>query len=194
MAAEANEAGGAAAAAPPGEPKGPLLIALGNTLLIVGALALTVYSKLVFKRPRITESAERARIEEMAQARKAPSEPGLIHFDQMLINIKANPDNPKPSEDGSGGIQGKMHYATLAFSLKVQDMSRRDEVEQLRPIIQDRMLQLLGRKTYSELITVQGRYHLKTEMLDLINDLFDDKEKRKSSVVLDVYLNQFMVQ
>src|SRR3989344_2615721 len=102
MAAKEEAAAEAPAAAPKGSkmPKGPLLIALINTLAVLGAMGMFVYTRMIYKRPQITESAERQKIEDGAKMPKLASIPGVIHFDPITVNIK-------PTE-------GKTHYAAMA--------------------------------------------------------------------------------
>jgi flagellar basal body-associated protein FliL len=185
--------GGAEAAAPKTS-KVSLLLVLLNTVAVLGAVGVAVYTQILFKRPAITEDAERAKI---AAAKASPAPPavsGLIHFEAVTVNIKSTPTNPKPDDGTAEQIQGKLHYCTLGFSLEMRDMAHQGIIEALRPVIMDRMLSMLGRKNFQELTTVQGRYVLRTQLLDLANELLLKETGKKEVSVTNVFFNQFVVQ
>jgi flagellar basal body-associated protein FliL len=77
----------------PKESKLPLLVSLINTVAILAAVGLLAYTKLVFKRPKITEETERAVIEKMKTEK--PSKPlvsASVMFDPTTINIASSPE------------------------------------------------------------------------------------------------------
>jgi flagellar basal body-associated protein FliL len=154
----------------------PLLLALLNTLTILAAVGALVYTRILFKRPKITEESERARIEAMKAAKPAKSViPGIVVFDSTTINIASTPVHPKAADSTSTNpsqrLGGKLHYATVGFTLEVRDGSRKGEVEAIRPLITDQFLTIMGKKQFHELNSVQGRYVLKTQVIELANDL-----------------------
>ena len=99
----------------------------------------------------------------------------------MTVNILSNPNQPKPVPGQSQQIQGKLHYATLAFSLEIRDAEKKDVLEELRPILNDRIIGMVGRKSPAELSTVQGRYVLRSQIIEAANELVE-KTKIPSSV------------
>ena len=179
-----------------GASKLPLIIVLLNTVAILAALGTFVYTRIIFKRPAITEQAERERLaSEQANKPTAPTDPGLIHFDPVTINIKPTSANPKAeATPGPGQFPGQMHYAQIAFSFEVNDISKKDAIESLRPIILDRVLSMVGRKSFEELATVQGRYLLRTQMMDAVNELLKIQSISGDAAVTNVYFTQFQVQ
>jgi flagellar basal body-associated protein FliL len=52
----------------------------------------------------------------------------------------------------------------------------------------------MGRKTYTELNTVQGRYVLRSQLLDLANQLIAAESDDGTGSVTQVFFNTFMVQ
>jgi len=159
----------------------PLLLALVNAIVILATLGLLVYTRILFKRPPITEEAERGRLSTIHSSPKPPPPPGLVDFPVMTVNILSNPAQPKPLPGQSQQIQGKLHYATLAFAMEVRDEAKKDIIEELRPIITDKVIGLVGRKSPQELATVQGRYVLRSQIIEATNELIE-KTKIPSSV------------
>ena len=163
------------------ESKLPLLLALVNTLAIVAVIGLAVYTRLVFKKPKITEKSERARLEAMKASPTPPPVSGLIEFKQVTLNIAPSGPAPKNEPGETNTFKGKLHYLTIAFALEIKDMKQQSLIEELRPRIMDRILALLGRKTFQELSTVQGRYILRTQIIDITNDLILTSEDSTST-------------
>jgi flagellar basal body-associated protein FliL len=151
----------------------PLLLSLLNSVVILATLGLMVYSRILFKRPAITEEAERARLVALHSKPQAPTAPGLIEFPVMTVNILSNPVQPKALPGQPQQIQGKLHYATLAFSLEIRDIEKKEVIEELRPLITDRIIGLVGRKAPNELSTVQGRYVLRAQIIEGANELIE---------------------
>lgn len=185
-----------APAAAPGPSKLPLLVALVNTVFVLAAVGMLVYTKLLYKRPQITEETERARLEALKAKPKAPVVPGQVAFEPVTINIAANPNEPKAADGTTRQIQGKLHYAQIGMVLEIADVARKDDVEELRQKIMDQLLSLVGRKQFHELSSVQGRYLLRGEIADMVNDLVakGNAEAGRSSLVTQVYFTQFLVQ
>lgn len=172
--------------------KGPLLLALVNTLAVLGALGFLAYTKLLYQRPQITEDQERQRIAQSVQIAPAPvATPGLVQFDPVTINIQPAPTHPAADAGSSTQISGKLHYATVAFALELSDIARKDELEQVRPILMDRILSLMGKKAFHEITTVQGRYLLRSQILSHANQL---GAKDQPPLVREVFFTQFVVQ
>jgi flagellar FliL protein len=95
--------------------------------------------------------------------------------------------NLAPSEAGSGG-ENKIHYATLAFAITTTDQPAAGKLESIRPLLQDKMISLVGKRGYQDLTSVQGRYLLRTQLRELANQL------AKEPLVTDVYFTEFVVQ
>ena len=179
----------------PSGSKLPILIVLLNTIAIFAALGTFVYTRVLFKRPAITEEGERAKLAEAQARSKAPPVSGLVNFEPVTVNIKSTPTTPKPEiEAQPGEFTGKLHYATVAFSFEIRDISKKEDIEALRPILLDRILSMMGRKNFEELTTVQGRYVLRTQILDLVNNLLKAESKDRDNAVTNVFFNQFIVQ
>ena len=186
---EAKGAGGGGLAS-----KLPMILALVNTLAILGVIGLAVYTKLIFKKPKVTEAQERARIKAIAEAPKPIPTPALIEFAQMTVNIAPTKSPAATGEGAEGSAKAKMHYLTLAFMMEIADDKLKVKVEELRPRIMDKMLAVLSRKAFLELSTVQGRWLLRSQFLEITNDLLKQDLQTTDSLAINLYFTQFIVQ
>lgn len=187
MASEAHPTPGSS---PSGPSKLPLLFSLLNTLGLLAAVGAVVYTRMMFQRPKITESSERtARTTQAEKELAAPATPVTMAFDPITVNIRG----------GGAGAPPKMHYVTLGFSLEIRDESRADSVTEIKPLLLDRILHLLGNKAFHDLNTVQGRYILRTEIQDMANSLIAERQPkttgpRQPALITSVYVTQFTLQ
>lgn len=168
----------AEAPAPKGPSKAPPILTLVNTVAALAAVGALYYTKILFKRPAITEETERKRLLEDQRLKKIASETtatGLVSFEPVTVNIETYPAQPPlTDEDDPGALKGKLHYVTMALSVEIVDGGQTKAVDQVRPVILDQILTLMARKSFHELTTVQGRYVLRTQIMDLINRLTAD--------------------
>jgi flagellar basal body-associated protein FliL len=185
---------GEAAPAAVGESKAPLLIALVNSLVVLGVLGLLVYTRILYKRPIITESSERTRLASAMASPKVAELAGLITFEPVTVNIRSAPGQPRPADGTVNQIEGKMHYITVSFAIEVRDISKKEQVEVLRPFIMDRMLSMLGRKDFHELATVQGRYVLRDQLIEAVNQVLLQEPSIRAPIATNLYFTQFVVQ
>jgi flagellar basal body-associated protein FliL len=196
--AKAAEPAAAEADTGPKPSKIPLILGALNTLVILGAVGMLSYTKLVYKRPQITEDAERDRLAAEKASPKPTINTGYVAFEPVTINISPSPPNLKPADGTAGQIQGKLHYATIGFSLELNNIGRKDEVEALRPMIADQFLALVGRKQFHELTSVQGRYVLKTQLIEIVNGLSAKRlpagAEDPGPLVNNLFFIQFIVQ
>jgi flagellar basal body-associated protein FliL len=197
-----EKAAPAAAEAPsaPPAPKGPLILVAVNTLSILALVGLTFYTRVLYKRPAITETSERERLAKRKAVETVTYAPGLVDFKPVTVNIQATPADPKPADGTARQIEGKMHYVYLGFALEIRDINRKEVIEGLRSVIMDQVLALVGRKDFNQLSTVQGRYQLRTQIIDGANQLVRQSEGGESrggafdAFVTNVFFTQFLVQ
>jgi len=167
--------------------KGPLIMALLNTLAILAAAGTFVYTQILFKRPPITEKGERKRITQAVAIHPNPhASPAQIKIKPFTANVRFSPLPPgtKPTHL----IRGKPHFITLGMVLILRDATQLEEFNKIQPKFMDKMLQLLGNKTYQELNSVQGRYLLRSHFVDLANKLM------KKPLIQTVWFTDFVVQ
>ena len=155
----------------PAPSRSPLILALVNSVAVLAAGGMLLYTQVLYKRPPITENSERVRIEALKAAHLPSPTPGFLMFEPVTVNIASSPVSPKPADGTQEQIQGKLHYASLGFALQLRDLNRKDDLDPLRPQILDMVLAILGKKQFQELTTVQGRYLLRSQILQAVNDL-----------------------
>ena len=188
------------APAGPAESKLPLLMVLVNSLVAFGGIGALYYFRVLYKRPAITETAEREHIEKTFQKKKENTTYPTIKFEPITINIESSATEPKGVVKIARRNQGKLHYATVAFSLEIVEEERKHEIERINSRIIDKVISILGRKSYNELTTVQGRYLLRTQLTDSINEMVFQAGKSlnhsydEDPLVTNVYFSQFVVQ
>jgi flagellar basal body-associated protein FliL len=158
-----------------------LILVLVNTVAILAVLGLFVYTRLIFKRPAITESKERAKIEKVETA-NLPLDRGdrmVYPLDPVTVNL-----------DSYTGADGKPrnHYISVTLSLEIRDAKLKAKIDDAKPVILDQVIQNLGRSKFEELNQVQGRYLLKSRIIDWTNEYL------KVPVVAEVYLTDMLLQ
>lgn len=179
MSEKKEEGQAAAPAAPKAKPPLIAILLAVNTLAAAGAVAM-LFQKMNYKRPPITEAAESEKLRKKLEKPKPVGPPGSLAFQPVTINLAA-------SEAGSGG-DNKVHYATLAFAISTVDAGAASKLETIRPLLQDKMISMVGKRDYQDLTSVQGRYLLRTQLRELANQL------AKEALVTDVYFTEFVVQ
>lgn len=177
--------------------KMPMILGLANTVLVLAAVGTLVYTKMVFKRQKITESTERTRIRAEQAKPSAPAVAGTMVFKPFTVNIQSQPEAPAPAEGTPTQLRGKLHYAHLSFTLEMRDVGRLEQIETLRPVMLDAILSLLGRKSFTDLTTIQGRYVLKTQILEICNRVAGSGSAAGPGVEVDftnLHFNDLIVQ
>jgi flagellar basal body-associated protein FliL len=154
------------------------------------------YSKMMYKRPPITEEGERERLSKTYASPTPPPAPALVKFDPITINISPNPEEPKPADGTLAQLQGKLHYVTIGFSLEIRDEGQKELIEGIRPFILDQLIVALGKKKTHELTSVQGRYVLHAQLIDLVNKLVVTKTsfRSKEGLITNIFFSHFVVQ
>lgn len=147
------------------------------------------YSKLVFKRPSITEASELKRQTALHAKPPPPLITAAVDFPPVTLNIQPSPTVP-------GAIRtGKAHYATVGFSIEIHDRSYVGLIEATRPLVLDQLGLLIGRRSVRELDTVQGKYTLASDLIEVINKLFlEHSHKKVKDLATNIYFTEFLVQ
>lgn len=171
--------------------RGALLLALLQSIVVVIAVLFLGYTRLIFKRPRITEQGERARLAQSQSQPKHDLVPATLKFDETVINL-ALASETEPA---------KLHYLTVTFTMEITDDRKKEAIETLRPILLDRFLSLLGRKKMEEINHPQGRYLLRNQMMDTANDILSTYltenhviAPHSPPLVSNIHFTQFVVQ
>jgi flagellar basal body-associated protein FliL len=174
-----------------------LFVLLFNTLVIFGTIGFTFYTKYIFHKQKITEREERERIREKYSRPVEETTSTLFTLDSMTVNIANTYPIPKVAEGETPKIPGKFHYCTVQLSLEIKDEDQKDTVEALKPLLVDQIITILGKKTYSQLTTFQGRYILQSQILETANQIIAEHTKNqdnKEALITHIYFNQIIVQ
>jgi flagellar FliL protein len=178
MASEEAGAGAGGADTPVAAPKAKLspqtLFVLVNMLLMLAALGMLVYTKLLYKKPEIIEETELEKKKEELGKPLPLAEKSLMAFEQVTVNIAMT--------------QGKAHYATIAFSLELRDAEAAAIAKAKKAMIVDKMLQALAKRQVTELNTIQGKLLLKTQLMTEYNEVISP------GAVTDIFFSNFILQ
>ncbi len=158
-----------------------LLLGLVNTLVIAGVLGLFVYTKMIYKRPAITEGQERQRLSKVEHKTEVvrSQKKGLVPLDPFTANL-----DPYTTPDG----KQKLHYISLSLTVEIRDEKEVSKFDAIKPIVLDQILQQLGKKKFEDLNQVQGRYLFRSSIIDATNAYL------KEPIVTEVYFTDFLLQ
>jgi flagellar basal body-associated protein FliL len=157
-----------------------LILGLLNTVAIAAVLGLFVYTKMVYKRPAITEDKERKKLIENG------NKPAATTAKKAIIAIEPITANLDPYTDSDG--QPKIHYVSLSMSVEIRDEKESAKFESMKPVFMDRVLQNLGKKKFEELNQVQGRYVFRSQVIDAANEFLG------APIVTEIYFSEFLLQ
>jgi flagellar basal body-associated protein FliL len=156
-----------------------LLLGILNTVAIAAVLGLFVYTKMIFKRPEITEDKERARLVKDEGKTAANEIHAMVKFDPVTVNL-----DPFKSADG----KTKVHYVTLSMSVEIRSENDVAKFNEARAVVMDRVIQNLGKKKFEDLNQVQGRYLFRSQIIDAANEYLG------APIVDEVYFTDFLLQ
>ncbi len=197
------------APAAPSAPKGPMILALLSTLATLGALGTLVYTRMLAKRPAITESLEREKIKKHNVKVQAGDNFGLVKLEPLTINIASDTDpkiagghsnSPNPSPSGQPETKapvGQMRYIIVGITLEIRDKDEEKRFDPIKMVFMDRLITLFASKSFKELSTVQGRYILRSQITEQANELLTEYHGASLGeipLVTNVYFTQFLVQ
>lgn len=157
-----------------------LLIGLLNTVAIAAVLGLFVYTKMVYKRPAITEVKERKKlVDEGNKPSHATMTKAMLTMDPITANL-----DPYKDDDG----KEKFHMVSLTMTVEIRDKKELEKFVGVKPVFMDRVLQNLGKKKYEDLNQVQGRYVFRSQVIDSANEFLG------APIVTEIYFSEFLLQ
>ncbi|MBI5750931.1 MAG: flagellar basal body-associated protein FliL [Hydrogenophilales bacterium] len=152
--------------------KGKLLIILIALLLLGGGGGGAAWWFLKGKKPHDPKAA--------AQKKEEPEKPPIfIRLETFTVNLKK-----ADTED---------HYLQVEMQFKVVDPKADEAVKLRMPEIRNALLLLLSNKTQEELVTVEGKQKLSSDIVTQSNQIIRAKEPAKDGVV-GVYFTSFVIQ
>jgi flagellar FliL protein len=111
-----------------------------------------------------------------AKAEKADAPPATI------LNLELAPFLVNLSDPGGG------HYLKTTLTLELQNENASQWINARLPRVRDRVLLLLSSKESSELLSAEGKFRLRDDVLRAINEMMGEDK------VSAVYLTEFVVQ
>lgn len=158
-----------------------LILVLVNSVAVLAVAGLFFYTRVIFKRPAITEGKERTKIEKVETGKPVldRGERVLYPLDPVTVNL-----------DTYTGADGKPrnHYISVTLSLEFRDSKFKTKMDDAKPVILDHVIQDLAKSKFEDLNRVQGRYLFKSRIIDKANGLL------KAPAVTDVYLTDLLLQ
>jgi flagellar basal body-associated protein FliL len=156
-----------------------LILGVLNTVAIAVVLGLFVYTKVVFKRPEITEAKERAKLTQTDGKSLSDQKHFMVQLDPVTVNL-----DPFTGEDG----KQKIHYATLTMAVELRNENDLTKFNESKPVVMDRIIQNLGKKKFEDLNQVQGRYLFRSQVIDAANEYLG------APIVAEIYFSDFLLQ
>lgn len=157
---------------PPKKAKSKLLLILVIGVLLVALLGVGGF--IVYKQVMGGGNDADKKAETAAAAKKEASKLGVVTgLDPFIVNL--------------AGEAGK-RYIKVTMQLELSSKEGIEEVQQRMPQIKDSVITVLSSKTTEDLLTVDGKFQLKEQILTRVNILL------QTGVVKNVYFVEFVIQ
>ncbi len=156
-----------------------LILGILNTVVVCAVLGLFVYTKLIFKRPAITETKERTKLHiKKPSPKELGEERAIVPLEPITANLDPFQENGKQ----------KVHYLSMTMSIEIRNENEQTVFEESKPIILDKILSILAKKKFEDLNQVQGRYIFRSQIIDAANEYLG------APIVTEVYFGDFLLQ
>lgn len=116
--------------------------------------------------------------EQPAEAKPAPAD----KMPAQVLNLELDPFLVNLSDPGGS------HYLKATLTLELADPGAADWINARVPRVRDRVLLLLSSKESAELLSAEGKFRLRDDVQQAINDMMGGRR------VTAVYLTEFVVQ
>ena len=163
-----------AALAPAGASKKKLIIIILASVLVAGGVGGGAAWYFLHGKGDQEESSPSKKKKHSA-AKAGP--PVFVPIDSFTVNLQ--PENGE-------------QYLQIAFTLQVANAEEMDSIKLNMPKVRSRLLLLLSGKKASELNTVEGKQQLAAEIINQVNQPFEDKGPEQD--VTDVLFTAFIIQ
>lgn len=163
-----------AALAPAGASKKKLIIIILAAVLVAGGVGGGAAWYFLHGKGDQEESSPSKKKKHSA-AKAGP--PVFVPIDSFTVNLQ--PENGE-------------QYLQIAFTLQVANAEEMDSIKLNMPKVRSRLLLLLSGKKASELNTVEGKQQLAAEIINQVNQPFDEKGPEQD--VTDVLFTAFIIQ
>jgi flagellar FliL protein len=110
------------------------------------------------------------------------SAPKAEDMQPAVVNLQLDPFLVNLADPGGG------HYLKATLTLELENQRAVDWINARLPRVRDRVLLLLSSKTSDELLTAEGKFRLRDDVLRAVNEVMSDDRATA------VYLTEFVVQ
>ena len=165
-----EEAGGEKPAK--GKSKVLLIVIIVLLLALIGVGGFLVYSNFIKAEAPAAEGGKSA-VQE-AQEQYDPLKLGeMVAFEPFIVNLS--------------GDEGK-RFLKVTMQVELNNPKVADELANRMPQVKDMVITVLSSKTVDDILTVEGKFKLKEQILTRINS------RIKTGVVKNVYFVEFVIQ
>lgn len=162
-----------------------LVVLILLLLLAVAGLGYFMYSKGIFD-DKVEQQAPVA--QQQAPQGKTKEDIGetfTANVDSLVLNVT--------------DAKGRAKLMKLSFTMKTIEPTIEAVLEANKAEIVDAVIRQVSARTSEELLTVGGKAMLKEEMIDEINNIFNDTipngdDSRKRNAVVDIYFTSFVIK
>ena len=162
-----------------------LIILIVLLLAAVGGLGYFLYSKGMFSEEQAKAPA--AAVEQTVESEKKEDigETFKASVDSLVLNIT--------------DAKGRAKLMKLSFTMKTKEPQIEAILEESKAEIIDSVIRQVSARSSEELLTVGGKAMLKEEMIDEINNIFNDSipesdEERVRSPLIDIFFTSFVIK
>lgn len=158
-----------------GMPLMTFLFVVINVVVMAGAFGFIVQASLFYKKPAITDAQVTAEIQTKEKKIESGDEVIAVSYPEMTITLRG--------EQG-----GKIHYATLEATVICGSEECKAQVDENKAKIQDAIQTVMSERTYTELTSLETKFRVKHEILNLVNSFLKD------TAAVDLLFTSFLVQ
>lgn len=142
-------------------------------LAVVGGGAFLVYkSTLAYEPPVLREPAAAEALKKSAESAVAVSDPVMFTMPGFVVNLSGQP----------------RRLIKVEMTFEMLDKDGFEEIVRNSPAARDAIVQILNRKSFDDVETIQGKLFLKDQIAVTLN------QTMRAGVVKDIYFNDFLVQ
>jgi flagellar protein FliL len=150
-----------------------IMIILGGVICLLlvafGVLFFMMWTKISALDDKASISAEASMVEGEGVKKLGP----IFSLESFIVNL----DDPKFRK-----------YLRVTMDIELVEEQNKQEIEERLPQIRDSILTILPSKHYEEVISIDGKNQLRTEMLTTLNSFFNRE------IITNIYFTEFVIQ
>ena len=148
----------------------PMIILVVNVAIMGGILFSVYKATLGHVDPKVREEQARAELDKNREGESVAT-PMLYTMEPLVVNLGKNP-----------------HILRVSMSLEMLDGDSFEEIMDRSAEVRDQVFQILHKKSFDDLESIQGKLFLKDDIAKNLNAML------RKGVVKDIYFNEFIVQ